>query len=63
MRGAVRNVEHEGVTGENGVHGTDRALEMIRTRRKTKSSSALKGIGGRAWDVAQWQCLLASSRS
>lgn len=37
------NVDHEGVTRENSVHGTDRALEVIRTRRETRSP--LKGNG------------------
>lgn len=43
-RGAVWNVEHEGVTSGNGVLWTDRALEGLRTSRKTKSSGPLRGI-------------------
>lgn len=37
-------MEHEGVTSGNRVHWTVRALEGLRTNRKTKSSSPLRGI-------------------
>lgn len=36
---------HEGVTGGNGVHWPDRALDGIRTSRKTQSSSFSRGVG------------------